>query len=281
MASPHAVVPVSAIPFRGRSHTAPVGWIGAIGLRVSVLVGLAVAWQAVTLIVNDPVSWPTFTDVTTHFWTRWATSVDAWTQSILPSIGRLLSGWVIAAVVGITTGTLIGLSRMLRELLAPALAFLRALPPPVLLPMFIVLLGIGDGMKVAVIAFGAMWPVLLNTSDGVAALEPGHRDTARAFRISRATMLRSVVLPSASPRIFAGLRISLSIAVILMVISEMAATINGIGFELVQAQRGFRTLEVWSTIMLLGIVGGLLNAGLAVVEGRALRWQRGSGRLDR
>ncbi len=273
---------MSAIPIRRGSDTEHLGgWLGAIGLRVSVLGGLVVAGQAITLLVNDPVSWPTFSDVAAHFWTRWATNVDAWTQSILPSVARLLSGWVIAAVIGISVGTLIGLWRTARELLAPALAFLRALPPPVLLPLFIVLLGIGDGMKVAVIAFGAVWPTLLNTADGVAALPPGHRDTARAFGIPGATMLRSVVLPSALPRIFAGLRISLSIAVILMVISEMAATINGIGFELVQAQRGFRTLEVWSTILLLGIVGGVLNAGLALVEGRALRWQRGSGRLDR
>ena len=257
------------------------GWIGATALRISVLAGLVVLWQLVTLLVNDPVSWPTFTDVAVHFWTRWATNAEAWTESIVPSTVRLLSGWAIAGILGITAGTVIGLSRATRELLAPALAFLRALPPPVLLPLFILLLGIGDGMKVAVIAFGAVWPVLLNTAAGVAAVDPGHRDTARSFRIGRATTLRSVVLPAASPRIFAGLRISLSIAVILMVISEMAATINGIGFELVQAQRGFRTLEVWSTIVLLGILGGVLNAGLALVEGRALRWHRGSGRRDR
>jgi ABC-type nitrate/sulfonate/bicarbonate transport system permease component len=81
-----------------------------------------------------------------------------------------------------------------------------------------------------------------------------------------------IVLPSAAPRIAAGLRISLSIAVILMVISELVASVNGIGFELLQAQRTFRSLDVWATIVLLGVIGYALNAAFGMVEARALRW---------
>ena len=255
---------------------------GALGLaahRLSMLAALALAWQVATVLVDDPVSWPTFGAVAGHLWERWLTDADAWVSSVAPSVARLLAGWATAVVAGIVAGTLIGLSTVARELTSPALAFLRALPPPVLLPLFIVLLGIGDGMKVAAIAFGAVWPVLLNTADGVAGIEAGHRETSRAFKLGVFDTLRHVIMPAAAPRIFAGLRISLSIAVILMVISEMVATVNGIGFELVQAQRGFRSLDVWSTILLLGLVGGTLNGGLAVAEGRALRWQRGWRRL--
>jgi ABC-type nitrate/sulfonate/bicarbonate transport system permease component len=123
-----------------------------------------------------------------------------------------------------------------------------------------------------------VWPILLNTADGVASVEPLLRDTGRAFRLSARDQLLRIVLPAAGPRIFAGLRISLAIAVILMVISELVATVDGIGFELVQAQSSFRTLDVWAIIVLLGIIGYGLNAVLGLVEARVLAWHRGATR---
>jgi ABC-type nitrate/sulfonate/bicarbonate transport system permease component len=253
---------------------------GGLALRLSVLAGLAVAWQLLALLANDPVSWPAFTEVVARLWSAWVTDPAAWTDAIAPSLARLLAGWASAVVVGIAIGTVLGLSATARDYLGPAISFLRAIPPPALLPLFIVLLGIGDGMKAAVIGFGAVWPILLNTADGVASVEPLQRDTARAYRIGFRDELLRIVLPAAAPRIFAGLRISLSIAVILMVISEMIATVDGVGFALVQAQRSFRTLDVWAAIVVLGIIGFALNAALAVVEGRALRWHRGAMRTE-
>jgi ABC-type nitrate/sulfonate/bicarbonate transport system permease component len=243
-----------------------------VGIRVAVLAGILVAWQIATLAADDPVSWPTAVAVIERLWERWLASPEAWGESILPSLARLAGGWVLAVMVGVGLGTLVGLSRVARDVLDPAFAFLRSIPPPALLPLFIVLLGIGDPMKVAMIAFGTVWPIVLNTADGVASVEPLHRETGRAFRIGSIDQLNRIVLPSAAPKIFAGLRVSLSIGVILMVISEMVATVNGVGFELVQAQRSFRTLDVWATIALLGIIGTMLNLVLASVEGRVLRW---------
>ena len=245
---------------------------GGLALRLSVLAAVVVGWQAATLIVDDPVNWPTFTDVVARFWDAWLTDPDAWVRSIAPSLARLLGGWAGAAMLGIGLGVLIGSSPRARDYVDPIVHFARAIPPPVLLPLFIVLLGIGDAMKVAMIGFGTIWPILLNTADGVRSVEPLHRETARAYRVRARDELLRIVLPSATPRIFAGLRISLSIAVILMVISELVATVNGIGFELLQAQRTFRSLDVWATIVLLGVIGYVLNATLGLVEGRVLRW---------
>ncbi len=252
--------------------------LGGAALRLSVLAGIAVAWQAATLVVDDPVFWPTFTAVAGRLWEAWIANPAAWTESIGPSLGRLLAGWLGAVAVGVALGTIIGLSRAAREYAGPTIHFLRAIPPPALLPLFIVLLGIGDGMKVVMIGFGAIWPILLNTADGVASVDRLQRDTGRAFRIAPVDRLARIVLPAASPRIFAGLRVSLSIAVIMMVLSEMAATVNGVGFELVQAQRSFRTLDVWAIIVLLGVIGYGLNAILALIEGRVLAWHRGATR---
>lgn len=251
-----------------------------IALRLSVLGGIASAWQLLALLANDPVSWPPFTEVVARLWSAWVTEPAAWTDAIAPSLGRLLAGWAGAVAVGVTMGTFVGLSATARDYLGPTMSFLRAIPPPALLPLFIVLLGIGDGMKAAVIGFGAVWPILLNTADGVASVEPLQRDTARAYRIGFRDQLVRIILPAAAPKIFAGLRISLSIAVILMVISEMIATVDGVGFALVQAQRSFRTLDVWAAILVLGIIGFALNAALAAVEGRALRWHRGAMRTE-
>jgi ABC-type nitrate/sulfonate/bicarbonate transport system permease component len=256
------------------------GWLGGVALRLSVLVGLVVLWQVITILVDDPVSWPTFVDVFARFWQIWVTDPSAWVRSIAPSLARLLAGWVGAVAVGIGVGVLIGLSDRARDYVSPIIQFLRAIPPPALLPLFIVLLGIGDVMKAAMILFGSVWPILLNTADGVASVEPLQRETGRIYRIGFRDQLIRIVLPSAAPKIFAGLRVSLSIAVILMVISEIVATVNGVGFELVQAQRSFRSLDVWATIVLLGLLGYLLNALLGVVEGRALRWHRGAMRTS-
>ena len=256
--------------------TAATGWLAGIGRRVGVLVGLLVTWQLVTVAVDDPVSWPTFTDVVARFWHRWASDPEAWTQSLLPSLARLLAGWLAAVVVGVVLGTVIGLSGWVRDVTQPVLAFMRAIPPPALLPLFIVLLGIGDSMKVAMIGFGVVWPILLNTADGVGSVEPLQRDTWRAYRIGAGDRLRRIILPAATPTIFAGLRVSLSIAVILMVVSEMLATVNGVGFELVQAQRTFRSIDVWATIVLLGVIGYGLNAVLGLIERPVLRWHRGA-----
>ena len=256
------------------------GWIGTVALRLSVLAGLVVGWQVVTMLVDDPVNWPTFSAVTGRLWESWLSDPDAWFGSLWPSVARLLAGWIGAVAIGIVVGTLIGLSTTARDYLNPIVHFLRAIPPPALLPLFIVLLGIGDVMKVTMILFGVVWPILLNTADGVGSVEPLHRETGRVFRVSFRDELLRIVLPSAAPKIFAGLRVSLSIAVILMVISELVAAVNGIGFELVQAQRSFRSLDVWATIVLLGMLGYALNAILGLVERSVLSWHRGAMRTS-
>lgn len=259
-----------------RPRLAGVGdWIGGIALRVSVLAGLVVVWQVATMLVDDPVSWPTFTAVIGRLWESWLTDPDAWSESLWPSLARLFAGWLGAVAVGIVIGSLIGLSATARDYINPIVQFLRAIPPPALLPLFIVLLGIGDVMKATMILFGVVWPILLNTADGVGSVDPMHRETGRVYRVSLRDELLRIVLPSAAPQIFAGLRISLSIAVILMVISELVATVNGVGFELVQAQRSFRSLDVWATIVLLGMLGYALNAILGLVEAHVLGWHGG------
>jgi ABC-type nitrate/sulfonate/bicarbonate transport system permease component len=206
----------------------------------------------------------------------WFTGPDAqraWLDDILPSLGRTLGGWLLAAAIGITLGTVIGRSRTGMDYVGPIFAFMRAIPPVTLVPVFIVLFGLYTEMKLATIVFGAVWPILMNTVDGVRSVDPVQSDTARSFRTPRYRWIGSVVLPAALPKIFAGLRVSLSIAVLLMVVSELVGKTNGIGYRLVFAQRQFDFTIMWAWIVLLGILGYGLNAMLLVVERRMLRWQ--------
>ena len=256
----------------------PVG----LAARWLVLLAVAVAWQLAT-IGRQSVFFPPLTEILSQARDAWLSGpassaflTPAVASDVVPSLGRLLGGWLLAVVAGVAVGTAIGLVRNLADYLDPVIEFVRAIPPPAMIPPFIVVLGLGSDMKVALIAVGVVWPILLNTIDGVRAVDPVLVDTGRTLRTGRLRRLRLIVLPSAAPRIFAGLRVSLSLSLILMVISEMVAATGGIGFTLVQAERSFAIRQMWAGILLLGLLGYLLNTLLLVVERRVLAWHRGA-----
>ncbi|MEU7859510.1 ABC transporter permease [Nonomuraea sp. NPDC049141] len=198
-------------------------------------------------------------------------------DDVLPSIGRLLAGYALATVLGVGLGVPIGLSPRLRATLEPVLEFFRAIPPPVLVPLLMLLAGIDTPMKVLVIVSGCVWPILLNTVEGVRALDEVLADTCRMYGVHGATRLRRFVLRGASPQIMAGLRQALSIGIILMVISEMFASSSGLGFTIVLFQRQFQIAEMWSGILLLGLIGLTLSLLFRFVERRVLSWYYGAG----
>ena len=200
---------------------------------------------------------------------------DRIVHDVLPSLARLAIGYAAAVVFGVLIGTAIGLSPRLRALVEPTLEFVRAVPPPVLVPILMLFAGIGDLMKVLVIVSGAVWPILLNTVEGVRAVDEVLLDTSRSYGIRGVNRLRYTVLPAASPQIFTGARQALSIAIILMVISEMFAASSGLGFTVVQFQRGFQIPEMWSGVLLLGLLGVALAALFRLVEHRILAWYHG------
>jgi ABC-type nitrate/sulfonate/bicarbonate transport system permease component len=200
---------------------------------------------------------------------------------VLPSLIRLLLGYALALLVGVGLGVAIGSSRSLRSLLEPVLEFLRAIPPPVLVPVFILIAGIGNEMKILVILSGCVWPVLLNTVEGVRAVDEVLADTCRSFRVRGALRLRHLVLRAASPQIMTGARQALSIAIILMVISELFAATSGLGYTVVQFQRSFAIPEMWSGVLLLGLLGVLLSGAFRLVERRVLAWYHGLRAVQR
>ena len=169
----------------------------------------------------------------------------------------------------------------MRSLTEPVLEFFRAIPPPVLVPLFMLLMGATDQMRIAIIVSGAIWPVLLNTVEGVRAVDEVLMNTTRTYRIDGFARLRYLVLPAAMPQIMTGVRQSLSIGLILMVISEMFGASSGLGFTIVLFQRGFAIPEMWSGIVVLGLIGIALSLISKAAEGKVLRWYRGLKEVQR
>src|SRR6266508_3164627 len=262
--------------------TAMTGVLGLVLNWALLLVVVAVAWQLATM-GGRSIFFPPLTEILSQARTSWLSGpassaflTPAVASDVLPSLGRLLGGWLLAVAAGVSVGTAIGLVRNLADYLDPVIEFVRAIPPPAMIPPFLVVLGLGSDMKIALIAVGVVWPILLNTIDGVRSVDPVLMDTGRTFRTGRLRRLVFIVLPSASPRIFAGLRVSLSLSLILMVISEMVAATGGIGFTIVQAERSFAIKQMWAGILLLGVLGYLLNSLLLLVERGVLAWHRGA-----
>lgn len=256
-------------------------WIVSFAIRWGALIALGVVWEIVARLADSPF-FPPITDVLRRLYELWF-SGPVWSlfltervgTDLVPSLARLFGGWFLGSGLGIVLGIAIGRNKAFGDYVEPIIHFLRAIPPPALLPIFFILLGIDDTMKVSLIAFAVIWPVLLNTIDGVRSVESLHIDTARVFEFSRMKVFMGIVLPSAAPKIFAGLRVSLAVALIIMVISEMTSS-SGIGYNVVIAQRTFQMLDMWAGILVLGILGYILNAILAAIETRATRWHTGS-----
>lgn len=200
---------------------------------------------------------------------------------VLPSLGRLALAIALSVLIGVAAGTLIGSVRWLRELLEPLLEFFRAIPPPVLIPVVMLLMGITDTMKVVVIVAGSIWPILLNTVDGVRSTDMVMKETARSFALTPAERIRFLVLPAASPRIMAGIRQAMSIALIMMVISEMFGSSSGLGYRIVYFQRNYQIAQMWGGILLLGLVGVALALIFSIAERRVLRWYHGIKEVER
>ena len=231
-------------------------------------------WELVTRGVDDPY-FPPPSNIFSAAVDTWFTGT-AMTDDILPSIGRLLAGWAIAVVVGVVLGVALGRSPVATDYVSPVFFFARSVPATLLVPVFLVAFGIGPKMEIITVLFGAVWPVLLNTIDGARSVDDVKTETVRAFRIPRAQWVVGVVLPTALPKVFAGMRLALSLAIILMVVSElMGGSSNGIGYQLITAQGNFQLPQMWAWIVLVSVLGYVANLLLSAAERRALAWHPG------
>jgi len=192
---------------------------------------------------------------------------------IRATIFHLAVGWSAAVLAGVALGTLVGLTSAGRAYVAPTLEFLRPLPASAIAPVGLLLIGRNDAMIVAVIVFGAIWPVLLGAIHGFAEVEPRLREVSRTLHLSRAQTLWTISIPSALPDIIAGARVSIAIALILAVVAEILASTGGLGDWLNLAERSYRTPDLYAGVLLVGVLGVVTNVVVQRVEAYLLRWK--------
>lgn len=195
-------------------------------------------------------------------------------QNTIDTVNRMLLGWLLASLFGIALGALIGISNTARAWLQPTLEFIRPLPASAIMPLAISIFGLNASMVLFVVAFGSMWPVLLATIHGFATVHPRLREVSEALQMSHSMFSWKIALPSAMPDILAGMRLSMTVSLIIAIVGEMLASQSGLGQAVLLAARSFRASELFAGVILLGAIGFAANALLALAERKLLRWQK-------
>jgi ABC-type nitrate/sulfonate/bicarbonate transport system permease component len=238
------------------------------------LLSLLVTWEIVAQVEwINPLVVPPLSRILKIFWDLLISGQIP--LQIAVSMKRAALGYLLAAAVFIPLGIIMGLSRRVHRALEVVVEMLRPVPPPVMIPVALLFFGIEDEMKVFVIFFSCAWPILLNTIDGVRSLDWVLLNTAKTFRLSRAQTIWQVVLPAASPQIMTGLRVSLPIMLILVVISEMVGSTDGIGYFILDSQRRFRVAQMYAGMVALAILGYTLNLIFNLLYRALLSWHWG------
>lgn len=240
-------------------------------------------WLIVVLVL---LWWIGSASSTSAFFPPLSKSVSALVQglgdgTIIGDIGfslfNLIVALLIASAIGIVFGLVIGEVEWLREVLEPVMHFMRSIPQPALVPLILGAFGIGIAPKIGTIAFACVWPVLLNTIDGVRGGEPVARRMSRIYRIPRLLYFRRVVLPGALPQILAGIRVALPIGIVLMIVSELFASDRGLGYYILSSSSQFEFPQTWAGAIVVGLVGWALSLLFALLERSLLRWYIKSG----
>jgi ABC-type nitrate/sulfonate/bicarbonate transport system permease component len=228
----------------------------ALAYVVVPLLVMTAFWEGAARIGNSPF-FPPPSAIIGHTWELLFSGptlvTDVFREDFLPTLGRLVLGFVLGTVWGIVIGTAMGLGRATRET---------------------VTLGGGDDMRVIFIAYGVSWFVLINTASGVGTIHKTLLDLGQVFKVSPARRLFTIILPAALPKIFAGVRIASTAALLLAIVSEFMLATNGIGFQLVQAQGRFQMLTMWSWMLVLAVMGLVINLLFDLLEMLLLSWHR-------
>lgn len=191
------------------------------------------------------------------------------------TIVRFVEGYLLAAAVGVSVGIVLGYLRFIHSLLEMLIEFLRPMPSVAIIPVAILMLGIGDSMIVAVTVYATLWPVLINTIDGVRQIDSVLIHTGRTFGLGRLKLLRRVILPAAAPYVMTGLRIGLSIALILVTTAEMLAGSKGLGFFILDEERSMNSANMYAGILIVSALGYTLNRLFVVLETKTMKSRRG------
>ena len=231
------------------------------------LAAVLVVWQIVqrgpSPYFPPPSQWWSGMAVLTHNGQLW--------PACAATIETLVIGLAVAIAVGFVLGLTIGISPAASRALGPLLEFLRAIPPPALVPLVVLLLGYDKRMKLFIVAFSAVWPILLNIVSALRHIDPLVIDVARSFRLSPLDRLRHIIIPSIVPAALIGIKIALPLAIVVTLLVEILTSIEGLGALMIAAQRNFQSGQVYGILVLVGLFGFVMNDILVAIEALVLR----------
>ncbi|CAH2603273.1 ABC transporter permease [Rhodovastum atsumiense] len=245
---------------------------GAFTRSIAVLTFLAV-WEVLPRSgAVDAVFLPPVSEVAT---TAWQMALSGTLATHLgASLLRVLAGFLLAVGVCIPAGLAIGASRRLAMLLDPVMEIFRNTAPLALLPVFTLILGIGETSKVAMVFYAASWPLLLSTITGVRTVDPLLIKAARSLGLRPVALFRKVVLPASVPTIFTGIRLASGMSILVLIAAEMVGARAGLGYLVNAAQFNFEIPQMYAGILLLSLLGVTINALLVSIERRLSAWNR-------
>src|SRR2546421_601401 len=200
-------------------------------------------------------------------------ALAAWEQ-IWTSLYRALAGFALAAVAGVLLGMLMGRSALVASLLDPLFSGTYAVPKLALFPIFIFVFGIGSLSKVALIFIECLYPIAIITYHGARSVDRVLVWSAENMGASRAATLRRVVIPATTPYIFAGFRVAVPVAMIVVVITEMISSADGLGYLVIYSLSSLRTDRMLAIVVLIALIGYALDKGLVVLRNRLIYWEK-------
>lgn len=255
-------------PFGGRTLSARQQRLLAI---VSITAFILLWWGASASGLVNPILLPTPVEVFERFL---ALSADGTLAGhVAASLWRVISGFLLAFAIAVPIGVAMGMMPIVRGLIDPLIEVIRPIPPIAVIPLVMLWLGIGEISKMVVIAFGAFFPILVNTMAGFNACEPVHVRAAQTLGANRLQIFRDVVLRSAFPYMVVGARLGMGLAFIVLVAAELIASSEGLGYLINDARYRFQTSEIFLGMACIGALGFLINRMLLTLESRLLRWR--------
>lgn len=243
---------------------------GVVKSSVAISVFLLV-WELVPRAgLVDDIFLPPFSRVASTWWAL-AAGGELW-ANLGASLGRALGGFLIALGGAVPLGLLIGWYRLADEVLTPLLEVFRNTAALALLPVFVLLLGLGETAKVSLIAFACLWPILLNTISGVRTVDHLLLKSARSLGFGSAQVLTKIVLPASVPTVFTGIRLAAANSILVLVAAEMVGAKAGLGYLINAAQYNFEVPKMYAGIVTISLLGLGFNQVLTVLERRLSRW---------
>jgi NitT/TauT family transport system permease protein len=256
----------------GRSLGVAIRWLGAFGRRSLLVVALLAIWELVPRLgLTDPAFFPPFSEVMSAGW-QLAQSGELY-EHVGASLLRALSGFLIAVVLVVPLGLAVGWYGRLGDLLNQIIEICRNTAPLALLPVFILLLGIGEVSKVTMVIYSCAWPLLLNTIAAVKQVDPLLIKSARTMGATPQQLFRKVILPASLPTIFVGIRLASASAMLVLVASEMVGAKAGLGYLIIYSQYSFLIPQMYFGILGITVIGLTFNAILEALERRFMRWK--------